>query len=68
MGAGVIQCDLLVINKTDLAQYVNVDLDRMVREAAQVRGGRSVLLTNCAKGDGVDAIVETISRQVLFDR
>ena len=67
-GLGVIQCDLLVINKTDLAPYVNVDLDRMAREADQVRGGRPVLLTNCAKGDGVDAVVETISRQVLFDR
>ena len=67
-GLGVIQCDLLVINKTDLAQYVNVDLDRMVREANQVRGGRPVLLTNCANGDGVDVVVETISRQVLFDR
>jgi urease accessory protein len=67
-GLGVIQCDLLVINKTDLAQYVNVDLDRMVREANQVRGGRPVLLTNCAQGHGVDTVVETISRQVLFDR
>ncbi len=67
-GLGVIQCDLLVINKTDLAPYVNVDLDRMVREADQVRGGRPVLLTNCAIGDGVEAVVETISRQVLFDR
>jgi urease accessory protein len=67
-GLGVIQCDLLVINKTDLAPYVNVDLDRMVREAEQVRTGRPVLLTNCARGDGVDTVVETISRQVLFDR
>ncbi len=67
-GLGVIQCDLLVVNKTDLAPFVNVDLDRMVREANQVRGGRPVLLTNCATGDGVDAVVETISRQVLFDR
>ena len=67
-GLGVIQCDLLVINKTDLAPSVNVDLDRRVREADQVRGGRPVLLTNCAMGEGVDAVVETISRQVLFDR
>ena len=66
-GLGVIQCDLLVINKTDLAPYVNVDLDRMVREADQVRDGRPVLLTDCAKGEGVDAVVEAISRQVLFD-
>ena len=67
-GLGVMQCDLLVVNKTDLAPHVNVDLPRMLREADQVRGGRPVLQTNCAKGDGVDAVVEAISRQVLFDR
>jgi urease accessory protein len=39
----------------------------MVREADQVRSGRPVLLTNCATGDGVDAVVEKIAAQVLFD-
>lgn len=67
-GLGVMQCDLLVINKVDLAPYVNVDLARMVREANDVRGGRPVLLTNCAKGDGVDAVVDAIAADVLFDR
>ena len=60
--------DVLVINKTDLAPYVRVDLPRMVREANEVRKGKPVLLTNCATGEGVDAIVETIAREVLFDR
>ncbi|HVY05969.1 MAG TPA: urease accessory protein UreG [Burkholderiales bacterium] len=67
-GLGVMQCDLLVVNKTDLAPYVNVDLPRMLREADQVRGGRPVLQTNCAKGEGVDAVVDAIAQQVLFDR
>ena len=67
-GLGVMQCDLLVINKTDLAPYVGVNLERMVREANEVRGGRPVLLTNCARGDGVDAVVDAIASQVLFDR
>ena len=67
-GLGVMQCDLLVINKTDLAPYVEVNLERMVREANEVRGGRPVLLTNCARGDGVDAVVDAIASQVLFDR
>jgi urease accessory protein len=53
-GLGVLQSDLLVINKTDLAPYVRVDLERMIREANQVRAGRPVLLTNCQLGDGVD--------------
>src|SRR5215831_15850374 len=67
-GLGVLQCDLLVINKTDLAPYVRTDLQRMVGEANEVRSGRPVLLTNCATGDGVDAVVERIAAQVLFDR
>jgi urease accessory protein len=67
-GLGVLQCDALVINKTDLAPHVRVDLPRMVREAREVRNSRPVLLTNCATGEGVDAVVEQIAREVLFDR
>jgi len=67
-GPGVLQCDLLVINKTDLAPYVGVDLTRMVREAEAVRGGRPILLTNCRTGEGVDAVVDLLAREVLFDR
>jgi len=67
-GPGVLQCDLLVINKIDLAPYVNVDLDRMVRESNEARRGRPVLTTNCAIGDGVDQVVDAIAAQVLFDR
>ena len=66
-GLGVLSCDLLVINKIDLAPYVRVDLQRMIREANDVRGGRPVLLTNCATGEGVDAVVEHLAREVLFD-
>jgi urease accessory protein len=65
-GPGVVQCDLLVINKFDLAPYVNVDLDRMVREAHDVRGGMPIQLTNCATGEGVDEIVGRLARDVLF--
>jgi urease accessory protein len=66
-GPGVLLCDLLIINKTDLAPYVRVDLDRMVAEAKQARGGKPILLTNCATGTGVDAVVDQLSRDVLFD-
>ncbi|MDB5787927.1 urease accessory protein UreG [Caballeronia mineralivorans] len=66
-GLGVISCDLLVINKFDLAQYVGVNLERMVAEARGVRNQRAVRLTNCATGDGVDAVVDEIIEKVLFD-
>ncbi len=67
-GPGVLLCDLLIINKTDLAPYVRVDLERMVAEAQASRGSKPILLTNCATGEGVDAVVGQLSRDVLFDR
>jgi urease accessory protein len=67
-GPGVVRADLLVINKIDLAPLVHVDLDRMLKEARQVRDGRPVLTTNCATGEGIDELVEQLSRDVLFDR
>jgi urease accessory protein len=67
-GPGVVLADLLVINKTDLAPHVGADVDRMVREAAQVRGGKPVFLTNCRTGDGVDAVLEHVLHGALVVR
>jgi urease accessory protein len=67
-GPGIIQSDLLVINKVDLAPHVGVDLERMVAEAREVRGGRPVVLTNCRTGDGVDGVVRAIRDAVPFGR
>lgn len=66
-GPGIVRSDLLIINKTDLAPFVGSDLDRMVADAIEVRGGKPIILTNCASGDGIGAVVEQLSRDVLFD-
>ncbi len=65
-GPGVVRSDLLIINKTDLAPYVGADLGRMVREGTEVRSGKPVLLTNCATGDGVEAVMDLLVHDVLF--
>ncbi|MBX6320323.1 MAG: urease accessory protein UreG [Rhodospirillaceae bacterium] len=65
-GPGVVQCDLLVVNKIDLAPHVRVDLARMLREAQEVRDGRPVLPTDCATGEGVEAVIERLASDVLF--
>jgi urease accessory protein len=65
-GPGVIQSDLLVINKVDLAPYVGVDLDRMLAEAQAVRSGRAVVCTNCRAGDGIDAVADALCEAVLY--
>ena len=66
-GPGVVQADLLIINKADLAPHVGVDLDRMVAEAREIRGDKPVIVTNCRAGEGLDAVVGQIARDVLFD-
>lgn len=65
-GPGVLRCDLLVVNKTDLAPFVGVDLERMLGEARSVRGGRPVLATNCRNGEGIADVAAAIDAAVLF--
>lgn len=42
-GPGIARADLLVVNKTDLADYVGVDVVQMVRDATEARDGEPVL-------------------------
>ncbi|MBB5763395.1 urease accessory protein UreG [Methylorubrum rhodesianum] len=65
-GPGVLRCDLLVINKVDLAPHVGVDLSGMLAEAARVRGEKPVAATNARSGEGVEAVADAICRAVLF--
>lgn len=65
-GPGVTQADLLVINKTDLAQYVDADLGLMARDSDRVRGEEPTVFTNCKTEEGVDEVVDLIERSVLF--
>ena len=66
-GPGIVRADLLVINKTDLAPYVGVDLTRMTKDAREVRRGKPVLLANCSTGEGVEEVMDLIVHDVLFD-
>lgn len=65
-GPGVVQSDLLVINKIDLAPHVGVDLAAMIAEARTVRDGRAVQPTNCRVGEGIAEVVATLKHDVLF--
>jgi urease accessory protein len=65
-GPGVLRCDLLVINKIDLAPFVDVDLDAMLGEARTVREGLPLLATNARTGAGVEAVADAMSQAVLF--
>ena len=52
-GPGITESDILVINKTDIAQYVRCDLDIMNTDAIAVRDGKPVILTDCLAGQGI---------------
>jgi len=65
-GPGVLRCDLLVVNKIDLAPFVGVDLDAMLAEARAVREERPILATNARSGAGVAAVADAMSQAVLF--
>ncbi|MEU9509167.1 urease accessory protein UreG [Micromonospora sp. NPDC048170] len=66
-GPGISKSDILVINKTDLAPYVDADLDVMARDADVMRNGKPVVFTNCKTGEGIDDLVSLIRRNALFD-
>ena len=65
-GPGLLRCDLLVVNKVDLAPYVGVNIDRMLEEARAVRSGRAVIPTNVRGGFGIEEVADAISASVLF--
>ncbi len=55
-GPAIIRSDLLIINKIDLAEYVDVSVDQMLQDAIAKRNGKPVLLTNLKQEKGVDAV------------
>jgi urease accessory protein len=57
-GPGLIRADLLVINKTDLADLVGARLEVMASDAAAIRGERPTLFTNCRTSEGIDAVID----------
>lgn len=59
-GPGITQSDLLVINKTDLADAVGSSLEVMKRDATLMRGEGPVVFAQVKFGPGVDDIVEFI--------
>jgi urease accessory protein len=65
-GPGFMQADLVVINKIDLAPYVEADLDLIHREATERRRGKPIAYTNCKTGEGLDQVMEFIFDKLLF--
>ncbi|NNK77670.1 MAG: urease accessory protein UreG [Litoreibacter sp.] len=56
-GPGVTRSDLLIINKTDLAPYVGVDVALLESDARASRAGREFVLASLKSGVGVPEVV-----------
>ena len=61
-GPAIMRSDLLIINKIDLAEYVDVSVDQMLQDAIARRNGKPVLLTNLKQEKGVNAVKDEIMK------
>ena len=59
-GPGITQSDLLVINKTDLAQLIGADLDVMARDSRKMRGDGPFVFAQVTNGIGVREIADAL--------
>ncbi|HVP16258.1 MAG TPA: urease accessory protein UreG [candidate division Zixibacteria bacterium] len=75
-GLGLRKADLLIINKIDLAAYVETtipesdiktaNLDLMMEDAKKIRGDKPTVLVSLKKEVGLDEVVKIIREKALF--
>jgi len=66
-GLGIESCDLLVINKIDLAMMVGADLEIMKKDAEKIRNEKPFEFINCKTDEGIMKVTKHILHDVLFD-
>ena len=66
-GLGITNCDLLVINKIDLAGLVGADLEIMKTDAERIRKEKPFEFINCKTDQGIKKIAEHIIHDLLLD-
>jgi urease accessory protein len=65
-GPGITRSDLLIINKIDLAPYVNASLKVMEEDTRRMRGERPFVMCNLKDGTGLANVIAFIERQGLL--
>lgn len=66
-GPGVTRSDFLMVNKTDLAPHVGVDLERMKSDTINARNGRPFVFADIKTKKGLDEIVAWIKSDLLLE-
>lgn len=59
-GPGITESDLLIINKTDLAEIIGADLNVMDRDSRKMRQDGPTVFAQVKNGKNVDLIIEHI--------
>ena len=66
-GLGIETCDLLVINKIDIAPHVGASLKVMEIDAKRIRGDKPFIFVNSRTGKGTKEVASYIIKDVLFE-
>jgi urease accessory protein len=66
-GPAIAHSDLLIINKVDLAPYVEVDPESMARDTLKVRKERPFLFCDLKSRKGMDELFAWFERDVMFN-
>jgi len=59
-GPGITKSDILLINKIDLAEYVEVSIEKMRLDALEQRAGKPFHFTNLKTQNGIEAVVDSL--------
>jgi len=62
-GPGLTKSDLLVVNKTDLAPHVGVDLVQLEADTARARGAKPYVLAQLRRGVGLDRVIGFLTQE-----
>jgi len=65
-GPGIIQSDLLIINKIDLAPYVGVDLEVMRKYTEEKRKNKPYFFISLKEEESIIPVVTWIEKEILF--
>ncbi len=63
-GLGIMESDLLVVNKIDLAPYVNADLNKMRKDAEIVRNGKPTVFVSLKTGEGTEELIKVLMEEL----
>ena len=58
--------DIAVINKMDLAQYLDTDVDKMVADFKEICPNGDIVLTSAKTGEGIDKLIDLMGIKELL--